>query len=103
MKFNNTLERTLRESKFQQSNWNDQKSFIANKKTFRQDPTGQHAPVQFDPLNPPKKKMTFAQLLVKFGYITQDKTQDNRKRPWHVAHVNPDGYSSSDDDANVGI
>ena len=60
MKFNNTLERTLRESKFQQSNWNDQKSFIANKKTFRQDPTGQHAPVQFDPLNTPKKKMTFA-------------------------------------------
>ena len=73
------------------------KSQIANKKSFRHDPYGQ-APAVYDPMNPPKKKMTFTQLLTKFGYITADKTKENRKRPWHVTPINPDGYSSSSEE-----
>lgn len=102
MACSNILERTLRESKFQQADWMEPASQIANKKTFRHDPNGD-PPAAFDPLNPPKKKMTFTQLLTKFGYITADKTKENRKRPWHVAPVNPGGYSSSSDEEDRGI
>ena len=98
----NTLERTLRESKYQHADFLEPKSHIIDKKSFRHDPNGSPPP-QFDPQKPPKKKMTFSQLLVKFGYITADKTKENRKRPWHVTPINPDGYSSSSDDENVGI
>jgi len=42
--------------------------------------------------------MTFSQLLVKFGYITADKAKESRKRPWHVAPINLDGYSDSSDE-----
>jgi len=68
----NTLERTLRETKHEQANWLKQQTTIANKKSFRCDPSG-NPPAQFDPQAPPKKKMTFSELLVKFGYITGDK------------------------------
>jgi len=98
----NILERTLRESKFQQADWLDVKPQIAAKKSFRHDPNG-NAPKAFDPMNPPKKKMTFTQLLTKFGYITADKTKENRKRPWHVTPINPDGYSSSSDEENADV
>ena len=102
MACSNILERTLRESKYQQADWLEPKSSIANKKSFRHDPYGE-APVVYDPMNPPKKKMTFTQLLTKFGYITADKTKESRKRPWHVTPINPDGYSSSSEEENVDI
>ena len=101
MSCSNTLERTLRESKFQHADFLEPKSQIAMKKTFRKDPNGSPPPV-FDPQKPPKKKMTFSQLLVKFGYITADKTKESRKRPWHVTPINPDGFSSSSDEDNMG-
>ena len=41
--------------------------------------------------------MTFSQMLVKFGYIQEDKSaQKNKKRPWHVKEIK--GGDSSDDD-----
>ena len=42
-------------------------------------------------------------MLVKFGYITEDKSKENRKRPWHVAPVNLGDWSSSSDEENMGI
>jgi len=101
MSCSNTLERTLRESKYQHADFLEPKSTI-EVKTFRHD-INESPPKEFDPQKPPKKKMTFSQLLVKFGYITADKTKENRKRPWHVTPINPDGYSDSSDDENVGI
>ena len=100
MACSNTLERTLRETKYQHADFVRNKHQFGFKKTFRND--GSPPPV-FDPQRPPKKKQTFAQMLVKFGYITADKSKENRKRPWHVTPVNPDGWTSSSDDENMGI
>lgn len=75
---------------------------LGQKKSFRRDLSGSPPPL-FDPQRPPKKKSTFQQLLVKFGYITEDKSKEARKRPWHVAPVNFDNWSSSSDDENMGI
>lgn len=101
MSCSNTLERTLRESKYQQADFLNPKSTVEIK-SFRRNPNNSIAN-EGDLKMPPKKKMTFSQLLVKFGYITQDKSKENRKRPWHITPINPDGYSSSEDDENVGI
>ena len=97
----NTIERTLRDSKYQQADFFSPKSTLEIK-SFRHDPNRRTLP-ETDVKVRAKKKLTFSELLVKFGYITQDKSKESRKRPWHVAPVNLDGYSSSDDDENVGI
>ena len=58
MACNNLLERTLRESKYQNADWLEPKSQILSKKSFRHDPSGSPPPA-FDPQKPPKKKPTF--------------------------------------------
>ena len=100
MACSNTLERTLRESKYQNADFLETKLPFGVKKTFRKD--GSPPPV-FDPQRPPKKKQTFQQMLVKFGYISADKSKEDRKRPWHVAPVNAGDWSSSSDEENMGI
>ena len=41
--------------------------------------------------------MTFSQMLVKFGYIQEDKSaQKNKQRPWHVKKITS-ADSDSDD------
>jgi len=67
------VEKSLRETKFEKADFSEPKTTINAKKSFRKDPRGSPPPV-FDPQKPPKKKMTFTQLLVKFGYISADKS-----------------------------
>ena len=53
----NTLERTLRETKYQNTDFFETMPRFGLKKTFRKDGS---APPEFDPQRPPKKKQTFA-------------------------------------------
>jgi len=71
----NVLERSLRDTQYQKAGWIEHLTMAEGKKSYRLDPNGSPK-MGYDPNKPQKKKMTFTELLIKFGYITADKKKD---------------------------
>ena len=99
MGINNQVERGLREAQCHNNTFMNPQSYLNEKMEFRRDPK---IPLSMlkkngnEPEKPKKKKATFESLLCKYGYATEDKSQVERKRPWH--YKKPKMEDSSEDE-----
>ena len=87
MAMSNHVERGLRETQQSGYGFMNPKSSLNDRKVFRVDPNSPKSLLKKLAVNEeekkPKKKATFEQLLTKYGYATEDKQDQKRKRPWH--------------------
>ena len=99
MAMSNHVERGLRETQQYGYGYMNPKSSLNDKKIFRVDPNSPKAlikKISNEEEAKPKKKATFEQLLTKYGYATEDKQDQKRKRPWHYKQPKVDDSSSSE-------
>ena len=80
------------------------RSSLNDKKVFRVDPNSPKSLLKKLADNEgeqqkPKKKATFEQLLTKYGYATEDKQDQKRKRPWHYKKPKVEDSSSTESES----